>query len=130
MTHVFLNLLQGGQIIDNALCGGPDPNAGITDPSIPISASAAQMVKAAIFMGDPRFEYGFSYEVGTCKLGGVRVYPKHDFLCGLLTDFICNSLLRVQRASRAVVDLKSSRTVTLPIHIAAKALMRALMGRM
>lgn len=29
------------------------------------------MVKAAIFMGDPRFVYGFTYEVGTCRAGGV-----------------------------------------------------------
>ncbi|KKO99737.1 acetylxylan esterase 2 precursor [Trichoderma harzianum] len=70
----------GGQIIDNALCGGPDPNAGITSPSIPISASAAQMVKAAIFMGDPRFEYGASYEIGTCRLGGFAARPK-GFVC-------------------------------------------------
>lgn len=118
--------MQGGQIIDNALCGGPDPNAGITSTSIPISASAAQMVKAAIFMGDPRFEYGASYEIGTCKLGGVCVPHKHDALCSSLTDFICNSLLRVQRASRAVMDLKFSRIVIHPTLIAAKAMMRAL----
>jgi acetylxylan esterase len=31
------------------------------------------MIKAAIFMGDPRFEHGFSYEVGTCLAGGVCI---------------------------------------------------------
>lgn len=121
--------MQGGQIIDNALCGGPDPNAGITSTSIPISASAAQMVKAAIFMGDPRFEYGASYEIGTCKLGGVRAPHKHGPLRGSLTDLFCNSLLRVQRATRAAMDLKFSRIVILPILIAAKGMMRALMRR-
>lgn len=121
--------MQGGQIIDNALCGGPDPNAGITSTSIPISASAAQMVKAAIFMGDPRFEYGASYEIGTCKLGGVRISHKHGPLHGSLADLFCNSLLRVQRATRAAMDLKFSRIVILPILIAAKAMMRALTRR-
>ncbi|EHK45513.1 uncharacterized protein TrAtP1_002886 [Trichoderma atroviride] len=77
---VLMGYSQGGQIIDNALCGGPDPNAGITNTSIPISASAAQMVKAAIFMGDPRFEYGASYEIGTCRLGGFAARPK-GFTC-------------------------------------------------
>ncbi|KAL7928341.1 carbohydrate esterase family 5 protein [Trichoderma chlorosporum] len=77
---VLMGYSQGGQIIDDALCGGPDPNAGITDASIPISASAVQMVKAAIFMGDPRFQYGFPYEIGTCKLGGFAARPK-GFAC-------------------------------------------------
>lgn len=44
------------------------------------------MVKTAIFMGNPRFEYGASYEVGTCRLGGVCVSPDMAILCGLLTN--------------------------------------------
>lgn len=77
LIHVTTKILilishdQGGQIMDNALCGGGDPGAGISDASVPIFSSAAAMIKAAIFMGDPRYEYGFSYEVGTCRAGGV-----------------------------------------------------------
>jgi acetylxylan esterase len=38
---------------------------------VPLSASAVAAVKAAIFMGDPRYIHGLSYEVGTCSAGGV-----------------------------------------------------------
>lgn len=57
--------------MDNALCGGGDPGAGISDTAVPISASAVNMIKAAIFMGDPRWQVGLAYEVGTCGAGGV-----------------------------------------------------------
>ena len=59
--------------MDAALCGGGVPNQGYTDTSVLLSSSAVNMVKAAIFMGDPRWEYGLSYEVGTCKAGGVSL---------------------------------------------------------
>ncbi|KAJ2898847.1 hypothetical protein MKZ38_003606 [Zalerion maritima] len=67
---VLVGYSQGGQIMDNAFCGGGDPGAGISDTSIPISASAQAAVKAAIFMGDPRAQYGLAYQVGTCRAGG------------------------------------------------------------
>ena len=57
--------------MDAALCGGGDPNQGYNDPSAKLSASAVNMVKAAIFMGDPMFVAGLPYEVGTCAAGGV-----------------------------------------------------------
>lgn len=57
--------------MDNAVCGGGDPNSGISDTSVPISSSAINMIKAAIFMGDPRWQYGLAYQVGTCRAGGV-----------------------------------------------------------
>lgn len=62
---------QGGQITDDALCGGGDPNEGYSSTAVTFSASALKQIKAAIFMGDPRFVSGLSYEVGTCKAGGV-----------------------------------------------------------
>ncbi|KAI5461889.1 cutinase-domain-containing protein [Mariannaea sp. PMI_226] len=67
---ILVGYSQGGQIMDNALCGGGDPGAGITDTSVPISASAVKMIKAAILMGDPRYAYGLAYGVGTCRAGG------------------------------------------------------------
>lgn len=62
--------------MDNALCGGGDSGSGISDTSVPISAAAIKQIKAAIFMGDPRYVYGFSYEVGTCRAGGVSQSPQ------------------------------------------------------
>lgn len=64
--------------MDNALCGGGDPAEGISSTAVPLSAAAVAAVKAAIFMGDPRFIAGLPYEVGTCKAGGVsRASPAH-----------------------------------------------------
>jgi acetylxylan esterase len=61
------NRVKGGQIMDNALCGG----AGST-----LSGAALGAVKAAIFMGDPHNVNGLPYNVGTCRAGGVRnPYP-------------------------------------------------------
>lgn len=57
--------------MDNAFCGGGDPNQGLSNTAVLLSASAVNMVKAAIFMGDPRYIYGLSYEVGTCRASGV-----------------------------------------------------------
>jgi acetylxylan esterase len=54
--------IQGGQIMDNALCGG----AGAT-----LTGTALAAVKAAIFMGDPHNVNGLPYNVGTCKNKGV-----------------------------------------------------------
>jgi acetylxylan esterase len=57
--------------MDAALCGGGDPNQGVTNTAVRLSSSAVNMVKAAIFMGDPMFKAGLSYDVGTCAAGGV-----------------------------------------------------------
>jgi acetylxylan esterase len=70
---VLVGYSQGGQIMDDALCGGGDPAEGITSTAVPLSAGAVGAIKAAIFMGDPRFVAGLSYEVGTCKAGGVSL---------------------------------------------------------
>jgi acetylxylan esterase len=59
---VLVGYSQGGQIMDNALCGG----AGAT-----LSGNALNAVKAAIFMGDPHNVVGLSYNVGTCQNQGV-----------------------------------------------------------
>lgn len=57
--------------MDVALCGGGDPNQGYTNTAVQLTSSAVNMVKAAIFMGDPMFRAGLSYDVGTCAAGGV-----------------------------------------------------------
>jgi acetylxylan esterase len=68
---VLVGYLQGGQIFDDALCGGGDPNEGYYDTSTTFTAAALNQIEAAIFMGDPRFEASASYDVGTCEAGGV-----------------------------------------------------------
>ncbi|KAF7559864.1 hypothetical protein G7046_g4283 [Stylonectria norvegica] len=84
---VLVGYSQGGQIMDNALCGGGDPGAGISDTSVPISASAVSMVKAAILMGDPRYVSGLAYGVGTCRAGGFDARP---------SGFVCPNASKVQ----------------------------------
>lgn len=68
---VLVGYSQGGQIMDNAVCGGGDSGAGITNTAVPLTAAALNMVKAAIFMGDPRYVRGLPYNVGTCTAQGV-----------------------------------------------------------
>ena len=62
--------------MDNALCGGGDSGAGITNTAVPLTAAAVNMVKAAIFMGDPRYVKGLPYNVGTCQTQGVSTIPR------------------------------------------------------
>jgi hypothetical protein len=69
--------VQGGQIMDDAFCGGGDTNEGLYSTAIPIQASAVNMIKAAIFMGDPRHIPGLSYNVGTCQASGVSLLALH-----------------------------------------------------
>lgn len=59
--------------MDDALCGGGDTAEGVTSTAVPLSTSAVSMIKAAIFMGDPRYVAGLSYEVGTCTASGVSL---------------------------------------------------------
>jgi acetylxylan esterase len=57
--------------MDDAFCGGGDTNIGLSSSAIPIQSAAMNMIKAAIFMGDPRHINGLSYNVGTCTASGV-----------------------------------------------------------
>jgi hypothetical protein len=66
-------------------CAG-DSAEGISSTAIPLSTAAQAQVKAVIMMGNPRYEYGFSYEVGTCKAGGVGLYSTLDAV--VMVDFI------------------------------------------
>ncbi|ROT41296.1 cutinase-domain-containing protein [Sodiomyces alkalinus F11] len=77
---VLVGYSQGGQIMDNALCGGTDPGSGITNPAVPINASAVNAIKAAIFMGSPRYRNGLAGNVGTCTAQGFASRPA-GFVC-------------------------------------------------
>ncbi|KAG6001211.1 hypothetical protein E4U54_001140 [Claviceps lovelessii] len=77
---VLMGYSQGGHIIDNALCGGPDENARITSSTPAINPTAANMIKAVTFMGSPRFQAGFPYDQGTCREYGFDARPA-NFQC-------------------------------------------------
>lgn len=58
--------------MDNALCGGAGQS---------LSGTALVAVKAAIFMGDPRYVNGLPYNVGTCKAQGVCCHCYYSLSC-------------------------------------------------
>ncbi|KAH6844517.1 carbohydrate esterase family 5 protein [Chaetomium sp. MPI-CAGE-AT-0009] len=78
---VLVGYSQGGQIMDNAVCGGPDSGSGITSTTPPISAAALNQIKAVILMGSPRYVAGLSYNVGTCSAQGFAARPR-GYVCG------------------------------------------------
>ncbi|KAG6002004.1 hypothetical protein E4U21_003572 [Claviceps maximensis] len=85
---VLMGYSQGGHIIDDALCGGQDPNAQIPDNTpAAITSSAAEMIQAVTFMGSPRYQAGLSYETGTCTNHGFDHRP---------AGFKCSSASKIQ----------------------------------
>ncbi|KAL1600963.1 carbohydrate esterase [Nothophoma quercina] len=78
---VLIGYSQGGQIMDNALCGG----AGAT-----LTGNALNAVKVAIFMGDPHNRAGLPYNVGTCTAGGFAARPA-GFQCSPASTSIIKS---------------------------------------
>ncbi|KAI1150364.1 cutinase-domain-containing protein [Nemania diffusa] len=78
---VLIGYSQGGQIMDNALCGG----AGAT-----LTGAALAAVKVAIFMGDPHNVAGLPYNVGTCTAGGFAARPS-GFQCAPANPSIIKS---------------------------------------
>lgn len=79
---VLVGYSQGGQIIDNAFCGGPDDSNGYTDSSPAINSSAMDSIAAVIEMGSPRYQSGLDYVVGTCSAGGFSARPA-GFTCAV-----------------------------------------------
>jgi acetylxylan esterase len=69
---VLVGHSQGAQIIDDAMCGGGDPDEQITNTTAPITATIAARVKAMILMGDPRHAPGAPYNVGNSTDPGVN----------------------------------------------------------
>lgn len=66
---VLVGYSQGGEIFDAALCGASGGGGSLS----------AYNIKAAIFMGDPRFKAGAPYNVGTCTAGG---FDQRSGSCG------------------------------------------------
>ncbi|KAL3423002.1 acetyl xylan esterase [Phlyctema vagabunda] len=84
---VLVGYSQGGQIFDNAFCGGGDSNIGLGSTAVPIQASAINQIKAVILMGDPRHIPGLPYNVGTCTASGFAPRP---------AGFVCPSASKVK----------------------------------
>ncbi|KAH6603924.1 CE5 acetyl xylan esterase [Trichoderma cornu-damae] len=57
-----------------------DPSQGYPNTAVPLSAGAVSAIRAAIFMGDPRYVYGLAYNVGTCAAQGFDPRPV-GFVC-------------------------------------------------
>lgn len=79
---------QGAQITDNAFCGGPDTNQGYSQTSPAFSAAALNQIKAVIEMGNPRYVYGVSYQVGTCRTQGFSARPS-GYSCSVSVMWFC-----------------------------------------
>ncbi|KAF2760110.1 alpha/beta-hydrolase [Pseudovirgaria hyperparasitica] len=76
---VLVGYSQGAKIIDDALCGGGDPNSGISDTA----ATIAQFnIKAVLLPGDDRFTPGESFHVGNATHGGFDARPADQVSCG------------------------------------------------
>ncbi|KAM3087041.1 1 carbohydrate esterase [Clarireedia jacksonii] len=96
---VLVGYSQGGQIMDDAFCGGGDSNEGLANNGVTFSAAAVNMIKAAIFMGDPRHIVGLPYNVGTCQASGFAPRPagfscpnasKIKSYCDAADPYCCN----------------------------------------
>ncbi|KAL7784153.1 carbohydrate esterase family 5 protein [Trichoderma ceciliae] len=96
---VLVGYSQGGQIMDNALCGGGDPSQGYPNTAVPLSAGSVSAIRAAIFMGDPRYVRGLPYNVGTCAAQGFDPRPvgfncpsasKIKSYCDAADPYCCN----------------------------------------
>jgi hypothetical protein len=108
---VLVGYSQGGQITDNAFCGGPDDSNGYTDSSPAISAAAMEAIAAVIEMGSPRFVGGLDYGVGTCTTGGFSARPS-GYTCAvsLLSPFFPLVVIRVFELSpRSQIRLQCHR---------------------
>jgi acetylxylan esterase len=66
--------VQGAQIGDNALCGGGDPNQGVTYTNPLISSGASNQIKAVIWAGNPRNSPAETFHYGSCTAGGVSPF--------------------------------------------------------
>jgi hypothetical protein len=73
---VIVGYSQGGQVADNAFCGGPDSNQGYSQTSPAFNAATMNQIKAVIEMGNPRYVNGVSYQVGSCRTQGFSPRPQ------------------------------------------------------
>jgi acetylxylan esterase len=118
-----LSPFKGGQIMDDAYCGGGDLNEGLTNTAIPISTAAQAKIAAAIFMGDPRHIPGLSFNVGSCQASGVRIIPIVFLFSFSYADHAHTSSLLAPPDSNARTRVTSSHTAIPPTRTAATEMM-------
>lgn len=116
--------IQGAEIFDVALCGGGDPNQGYTNTAVQFSAGAVGQVKAAILMGAPTYVYGLSYDVGTCRAGGVSSLRPKSWSLKKSGPNDSDSSTRARPASSAHLPPRFRATATRQIPTAAMGTMQ------
>ncbi|KAM0693237.1 hypothetical protein Q7P36_006490 [Cladosporium allicinum] len=84
---VIVGYSQGGQVADNAFCGGPDANQGYSTATPAFNSAAMGQIKAVIEMGNPRYRSGVAYQVGSCRTQGFSPRPQ---------GYSCSSASKIQ----------------------------------
>lgn len=67
----MVDVVQGAEIADNAICGGGDPAQGYTNTAALLTSGASTQLKAIIWAGNPRHSSGEPFNYGSCTAGGV-----------------------------------------------------------
>jgi hypothetical protein len=117
---VIVGYSQGAQITDNAFCGGPDSGQGYSQTTPAFSAAALNQIKAVIEMGNPRYVYGVSYQVGTCRTQGFSARPS-GYSCSVST--IQSQIMISWSDIRHSQQARSRATATAPTRTAAPVTM-------
>ncbi|KAJ3484932.1 hypothetical protein NLG97_g6930 [Lecanicillium saksenae] len=82
---VLVGYSQGSKLFDDALCGGGDPNMGISDTAATISQFN---IKAVLLPANDRFTPGEPFHVGNATVGGFDKRPSNQVGCGKYNDAI------------------------------------------
>ncbi|OAR03632.1 hypothetical protein LLEC1_00898 [Akanthomyces lecanii] len=82
---VLVGYSQGSKLFDDALCGGGDPNMGISETAATISQFN---IKAVLLPADDRFTPGEPFHVGNATVGGFDKRPSNQLSCGNYNDAI------------------------------------------
>ena len=118
---VIVGYSQGGQVADNAFCGGPDANQGYSTATPAFNAAAMSQIKAVIEMGNPRYRSGVAYQVGSCRTQGFSPRPQ-GYSCSVrMTDEVF--VERSQANTNPSPPARSKATATARTPTAARATM-------
>ena len=116
---VIVGYSQGGQVADNAFCGGPDASQGYSTATPAFNAAAMSQIKAVIEMGNPRYRSGVAYQVGSCRTQGFSPRPQ-GYSCSVrMTDEVF--VERSQANTNPSPPARSKATATARTPTAARA---------
>ncbi|KAI0203812.1 catalytic core domain of acetyl xylan esterase [Astrocystis sublimbata] len=85
-TLVMVGYSQGAQIVDDAICGGPD-GLSLNMTRERVSPGVSRMLAAVIMMGNPRHIPGREGNVGNATVGGFAARP-NGFRCSAFETII------------------------------------------